>query len=66
MANSANRRCCVAVVGPLVIGLLDPGYVCPEPVGEDGEGEGEAEYEVPKSLRVVENNREGSRRLDEY
>ena len=36
-------------------------YACPGVVGEEGEGDGDEE---PKSRLVVENNREGRRRLE--
>lgn len=51
VANSAKRRCCTAVDG----------------AGEEGlDGTGVGGPGVPKSLRVVENRREGRRRVAIY
>jgi hypothetical protein len=51
VANSARRRCCIAVDG----------------AGEEGlEGTGVDGPEVPKNRRVVENRREGKRRVATY
>lgn len=51
VANSANRRCCTAVDG----------------AGDEGlEGTGVGGPGVPKNLRVVENRREGRRRVEIY
>jgi hypothetical protein len=62
VANSARRRVCEGGTAPPFAAGIDIDRVGPEDATGAGEGEGDG---VPNSLRVDENRRDGSLRVDE-
>lgn len=62
VANSAKRRICEGGTGPPLAEGVDNERADPEVGTGVGDGEGDG---VPNSLRVEENRRDGSLRVDE-
>jgi hypothetical protein len=64
VANSARRRDCEGGTGPPLAAGVDTERIGPEDEGNTGVGVGEGDG-VPNNLRVEENRRDGSLRVDE-